>query len=287
MALQAAIPFISLGIKALTSGASFIQARKFKKKQEAAERAADEALADARKKISVNYFEGISLPTEAYERAMEGVKSTQQQVIQAAQEAESRGLAATAGRAVMAGQEAQRGIAGSLAERLFGLQQLAAEEESRLAGLGAQLDLYELEGQQAQAQTAEAARQAQLQRGITAAGEVLKGAGELIPEYMPTPEVRAANKLQRQLDRGIRRGDVQPGTTLGEFGQLGATVNTSGLAPVSTSQTMTLPTGMVVNAPSDILGGSVSIDYADTLPDVLAAFEQMTPMQRRQYFANR
>ena len=133
-----------LAISAGTAGASFAQASKQKKMQQKAEREADKALADARKRLDVNYYEGLSLQKEPYERAREAILASQQQAVQAAQEAETRGLAATAGRAVMAGQEAQRGVAGVQAERLLGLEKLAAGEEARLGGLQAEISLEEV-----------------------------------------------------------------------------------------------------------------------------------------------
>lgn len=281
------VPLVSLGVKALSTGGQFLQARKFKKQQEEAERKADEALQEARKKISVNYLEGLTLPKEVYELQREALMSSAQRALQAGLEGETRGAAATAGRVQLGQQAGQRQIATQMAQDLFGIQKLAAQEEARLAGLGAGLDLKELEGQQAQAQTAELARQQQIQAGIKGAGEVLKEAGELIPEYMATDAGRATNKLQRQLDRSIRRGEVSPDTTLGEFGELGGRINTSGLTPVSTTQDVTLPSGMRVQMPINLIEGGVSIDYADTPQDVLAAFEKMTSEQRKQYFANR
>ena len=86
------IPLVSLGIKAITTGASYLQERKFKKQAEAAERKADQALADVNKQIQKDFYSGISLPTEAYERAMEGIMSSTADVVTRAQEADPRGL---------------------------------------------------------------------------------------------------------------------------------------------------------------------------------------------------
>ena len=107
-----------LAATAATTTGSFIQASKQKKMQQKAEREADEALARAKKTLDVNYYKGLSLQKEPYERAREAILSQQAQALQAGQEAETRGLAATAGRTVMAGQEAQRGIAMTYGEKL-------------------------------------------------------------------------------------------------------------------------------------------------------------------------
>lgn len=183
IATSTAIALAGLATSAASTGASFIQASKQKKMQQKAEREADKALADARKRLDVNYYEGLSLQKEPYERAREAILASQQQAVQAAQEAETRGLAATAGRAVMAGQEAQRGVAGAQAERLLGLEKLAAGEESRLGGLQAQISLEEVAGKQLQAREAEQRRQMATQQALASVGTMVQQGAALAPLF--------------------------------------------------------------------------------------------------------
>lgn len=172
-----------LAATAATTTGSFVQASKQKKLQQKAEREAEETLAAAKKILDVNYYKGLSLQKEPYERAREAILSSQQQAIQAAQEAETRGLAATAGRTVMAGQEAQRGIAMAYGEKLSELEKLAAAEESRLAGLQAQILLEESAGAQLAARDAEEARQLATQQAMAGVGSFIQQGIQLAPLF--------------------------------------------------------------------------------------------------------
>lgn len=180
------IPFIALAglaTSAVSTGASFIQASKQKKMQQKAEREADKALADARKKIDVNFYEGLSLQKEPYERAREARLASGQQALQAAQEGETRGAAATAGRVEMAQGAAQRDIAGAQAERLLGLEKLAAGEEARLAGLQAEISLEEVAGKQLQAREAEQRKQLASQKALAGVGSMIQQGAALAPLF--------------------------------------------------------------------------------------------------------
>lgn len=184
------IPFIALAglaASAASTGASFIQASKQKKMQQKAEREADKALADARKKLDVNFYEGLSLQKEPYERAREAMLASGQQALQAAQEGDTRGAAATAGRVAMAQGAAQRDIAGAQAERLLGLEKLAAEENSRLAGEKFDLDMLEQKGAQLAARDAEQRRQLATQQALAGVGSMIQQGAALAPLFGKAP----------------------------------------------------------------------------------------------------
>ena len=76
MAAATALTIASLAATAATTTGSFIQASKQKKLQQKAEREADKALADARKKLDVNFYEGLSIQKEPYELAREALLSS-------------------------------------------------------------------------------------------------------------------------------------------------------------------------------------------------------------------
>jgi hypothetical protein len=140
MAALTTATIVSLAATAATTAGSFIQASKQKKLQKEAEAEADRALADARKKLDVNFYEGLSIQKEPYELAREALLSSGAQAIQAGVEGSERGAAATAGRVQMAQQQGQREIASAMGQDMFGLQKLALQEESRLRDIGAGLD---------------------------------------------------------------------------------------------------------------------------------------------------
>lgn len=200
---------VSLGLAAAKAGAGFAQASKQKKMQQKAERQADNFMADARKKVGVNYYEGIALQKEPYERAREAMLSSGEQALRAAQEADPRSLAATAGRVEMAQGAAQRDIAGAQAERLLGLEKLAAGEDARIAGLLSDLDLQEAEGAQIAAREAAINRAAASQQAFEGAGEFLAAGLEALPLYQKDAAARQLGRSQRIAGRTGQYGELQ------------------------------------------------------------------------------
>jgi len=274
MAVLTTATIAGLAATAATTTGSFIQASKQKKLQKEAEAEADRALADARKKLEVNFYENLAIQKEPYELEREALLSAGAQALQAGVEGSQRGAAATAGRVQLAEQAGQRKIAGAMGQDMFDLQKLAAEEESRLRDIGGALDIREVEGQQAKAQAAEAARQAQMQQAIAGVGEFVKGAGNLIPEFMPDSDTRASNKLNRQFERAGRRGDIGGDVTIGEFGNIN---------PV-TSYAPGYDPALAQSYGDFYANDFASVSYGQNPLDF---FSGMTPFEQRQYFKNR
>jgi hypothetical protein len=151
---------IGLAVTAGTTAASFAQAAKQRKLMNQANIDAEKAMAEAREKLNVNYFESLGIQKEPYELQREALLSGGAQAIQAGVES-GRGAAATAGRVQMAQNEAQAGVRTAMGEELSDLAKLTATEESRLRDIGVQLDLEEVAGaQQAAADAQKAAAQA-------------------------------------------------------------------------------------------------------------------------------
>jgi len=204
-----ATTIIGLGVAAGKAGAGFAQASKQKKMQQKAEREANNFMADARKKIDVNYYEGLALQKEPYERAREAMLASGKQALQAAQEGETRGVAATVGRVEMAQGAAQRNIAGAQAERLLGLEKLAAGEDSKIAGLLSDLDLQEAEGAQIAAREAAINRAAAVQQGVEGVGEFLGVGLDALPLYQKDAAARQLGRSQRISGRTGQYGELQ------------------------------------------------------------------------------
>jgi hypothetical protein len=144
--------------------------------------------------LTANKFAGLSLPKEAYEREREAMLSSGAQAISQAAEGEGRGVAAAAGRVQMAQQEGQRQIAGAMGEELMKLEGLTAQEESRLSGARANLELAQAEG----AQAAAAQFGAQKDAALTGAFSSLANAGQ---QYIQSSELYKKSEGQRELDR--------------------------------------------------------------------------------------
>jgi len=92
---------VGIAATAGTTAMSFTQAGKQRKLQRQAESEAAEAMAAARKKLDVNFYEQLAIQKEPYELEREALLSAGAQAIEAGQESE-RGAAATAGRVMMA-----------------------------------------------------------------------------------------------------------------------------------------------------------------------------------------
>jgi hypothetical protein len=163
---------IGLATTAATTGMSFSNAGKQRRKMREAETAADKAMQEARQKLEVNVFDKLAIQKEPYELQREAMLSQGAQAIQAGVESE-RGGAATAGRVQMAANEGQAAIRTAMGQDLQQLEMLSAQEEGRLRDIGVQLDLEEVAGAQlaaANAQELGAQATAQGFEGLTSLG---------------------------------------------------------------------------------------------------------------------
>ena len=145
----------AIGSTALSTGMSFAEAGKQRKLQQEAEREAQKAFDEAKAQLDVNYLEGLSIAKEPYELEREALLQAGAQALQAGVEGETRGAAATAGRVLMAQQEQAAQQRAAMSREMQQLEQLAAQEESRLQGARADLMLGEAVGQQQRAQQAQ------------------------------------------------------------------------------------------------------------------------------------
>ena len=152
----------SAAIQAGTSAVGFAQAGKARNDMKQAEAEADAAIAEARKKLEVNYLAGLSIAKEPYELARENLLQSSAAALQAGMEGETRGAAATAGQVLMAQQAQAAQQRAGMSQEMQRLQELAAREESRLQKQRVDLDIGEAKGaQQAAADYEMAMRDAQ------------------------------------------------------------------------------------------------------------------------------
>lgn len=170
---------VALGTTLASAGMSAAQAAKQSRMQKQAEAEAAKAMAEARKRLEVNFYDKLSVKKEPYELAIEAANVAAAQAIQAGQESE-RGTAATAGRIMMADTDQQRQIATAFGQELSNLEQLSATEDSRLRDVNTQIDLSQAEGAQKAARDAQeakaAATTAAIQQGISAVGQGINAA---------------------------------------------------------------------------------------------------------------
>jgi len=182
---MAAVTSAVIGATALatTTTMSFVQANKQKKLQRQAEQEAQKAMEEARKRLEVNYYDQLAVQKEPYELEREALLSAGAQAIQAGVEGESRGVAPTAGRVIMAQNEAQAGQRTAMGKELSDLAKLSASEESRLRDVNVQLDLEEVAGAQMAARDAQEARAAAIAQGMEGIQNMGQMAMQMAPLY--------------------------------------------------------------------------------------------------------
>ena len=168
-----------------TGGAvkSFAEANKAKKKEIIAKQEGDKFMADARKKLEVNFAKDLSIQKEPYELAREATLVAGTQGLQAGVEGEERGSAATAGRVVMAQNDAQSKIRDAMGQEMSAIERAIIAEERSLRDARASLDLEEAAGAALAERDAAEDRAAFTEQGINAIGAgVVKGL-EAMPLY--------------------------------------------------------------------------------------------------------
>lgn len=181
---------------------SFSQAGEAKAKAADASRAADKAIAEAKSKLDINFYDAIGIQKEPYELQREALLSQGAQAIQAGREGEERGVGAVAGRVQLAQNEAQQGIRTQMGQDLLGLQKLSAAENSRLRDVGAQINMEEAAGAQlANANYNKLAGQAETQgvQGLVGAAGTFASS---LPLYMK--------------DVSFNMGDIKRGLGIGQ-----------------------------------------------------------------------
>lgn len=188
---------IAIGTSVAAAGASAAQAVSAGQEARKASKRIGDAYDLAMKELSANRIAGLSLPRESMERQIEANLAAGAEATQAGRESE-RGAAAIAGQVYRGQTEAQRNIAGDLGQQLMGLEAATAEEETRLAGARANLNLAEAQG----AQAAASQFGAQQDAAITGAFSALGQAGQ---QFMEGSELYKASEGTRQYDNLLKQ----------------------------------------------------------------------------------
>jgi hypothetical protein len=154
MALTTAT-IIALGGAAVGGGMNLIQAGKARDAQRKADKAAGRLMADAKSKIEKNYYEGLKIPTEAYDQAYEANAQAQRESVEALQQADSRTLAAGVGRVGALSNENTQKIRAQQAQEMFELDKFKRGAEEDMTQQLAQMDVAMAQDQAARAAQAD------------------------------------------------------------------------------------------------------------------------------------
>lgn len=203
----------SLAATGLTTGMSFYQANQQRKLQAEAEAKAVEAMADAKKKLEVNYYDTLSIQKEAYNIEKEALLAAGAQSVEAARESE-RGVGAAAGRIQMAQTDAQRKISAEMGQEMAALDKLSATENARLRDSLASIDIGEVAGAQKAAEDAQSAYAASITQGMQGVQSLASQLYNAAPLYSKTASAKGAEDL---LSAATKTGDWQNLSTLGNI----------------------------------------------------------------------
>jgi len=145
--------------KLIGAGLSYSQAAKQNKLMKESEKAAQQAISDAKDFAGALAYEKVQVPLEAYELSQRELTAQQQQGVEALRESGARSILGGVGRLQAGVTKAQQQIQAQMANALFERDKLVAKDEAQ--SFDDLSDIAKLEATGAQA----AAAQAQEQRG--------------------------------------------------------------------------------------------------------------------------
>lgn len=209
MAAATTLGIIGAATSAASAAGSFIQAGEQNKLERQASLDAAKAMAEAKRRLDINYADRLAIQKEPYELEKEALISAGAQSIQAGVESE-RGAAATAGRVALAQNEAQGGQRAAMSKDLATLEEKSADEASRLADVGVQLNLGEVEGAQQAAADAARARASAVSQGMAGIQSLGQQVIEMAPLYAKSASAKQFDKLETNYNAAAAKGGLDP-----------------------------------------------------------------------------
>jgi hypothetical protein len=212
IATTTALAIGSLAATGVTTGMSFKQSIDQRNAMLDAQKKADDAMQEARKKLDVNFYAALSIPKEAYAQQVQANLVAGAGAIQAAVEGEGRGAGAIAGMVQAQQNQAQNEIRANMGQDIYNLQAATAQEDARLRDIGIQLDLGEVEGAQLAAANAQELSAQAMQQGMQGVTSLAGQAASMAPLFEKSGSTRQFNKL---VDENV--GEGKKYKTLEEF----------------------------------------------------------------------
>ena len=168
--------FVTAALQLASAGVSTYQAIEANRRIKDAQKAAQKATREAKRLTEINPMQELSVPTEAYMQARESQQRLMAQQVQAAQEADPRGAARSAGLAVGGSLALEDKLRSAQERSLYNRDVAVAGQE--VANIAARRGIAEAEA--AGAQQADADSQAARAAAITSGAEMLAGVGATI-----------------------------------------------------------------------------------------------------------
>ena len=208
--LAAAMPFIGLGLTAVSTIMSMSEAGKAADAQRAAQRAAEQALIEQKRLQEQNFYNALRVPTEAYDRAFREGTAANAQAVEALSQ-DQRSLIGGIQGVQEATVEGQAKTREALADRLYNLDVMKAQASTQQADQLAKIAAEEAQGAQIAAMAAEKAKIAQEQATLQGVGGLITQGVGMIGTYGGMAD--AGDKLQGLLGgTSFARPAAQPAT---------------------------------------------------------------------------
>jgi len=213
---MAVLAAVGLGVQALSGVGSFLQAGQRQKEIDKANKAAQEAVNEAKKQIELKPYEALTVSDSPYEQQRERTAQQAAQATQAAAEMGSAGMGRV-GAVAMAANEAQAKIQAEKTQKLEGMELLKAGDELRVAKELGQLAKDEATGAQQAAADAQAAKTAAITSGFGA----LTNIGQQMASVNPVTGEAMFGLYgnTKGADAGAAAGGQDVGSALARFGQ--------------------------------------------------------------------
>jgi len=174
-----------VGVAASAGGAinSFSQSAKQGRMAEKAAAASKKAMAEAKRKAEKNFYAGLNVSTEAYDRAFENNLQAQTQNIQALQEGDPRNLAAGVGLVQQSSDAATESTRLALQKDLEANAKMKADAKDAINQDLKRIDLGYAKDQEKVAQESAAASAAAMSQGISGVVSTAGQAAQLAPLF--------------------------------------------------------------------------------------------------------
>ena len=177
----AAVIGIATGAASAIQG--FTNASKQARLAEEANKAAAEAIADAKSKASVDYYESLAVPLDAYESEFEANLQGQTQTIEALQEGDQRALAGSVGQIGAKQQARNEATRIDMAEDIFALDKLKVENKDAINQQLIEMDVSAAKEQNQRMRDAQIARADSMQQGFDGLSQAATSGADLAPLY--------------------------------------------------------------------------------------------------------
>jgi hypothetical protein len=181
--LDKALGFAGVGMDLFSLGMSLSESGKQAAAQREAQRQAEISTKMQIQQQQQNFFEAMRVPTEAYDRALREGTAQQAQAIGALQEGDTRQLLGAIGKVNAVGVDQIAGLTDEMAQQMFELQKLQAQEKMLNADDLAKIYEERTKGAQLAAAAAEKAKFGLINNAFRAGKDALIGADKLRKEY--------------------------------------------------------------------------------------------------------